>query len=260
MKLLPRQRRSEEERVGTMTVVEHLTELRRRLIIALWAIAIGSIGGWFLWDPFMKLIREPYCDFIRTHPEQAPSSGCGLVFLGPFDGFTVRMKATLFLGLAIALPVVLYQLWAFIVPGLTSKEKRWSIPFVGSSFVLFIAGGVLAIYVLPKSLDFLLSFAGEAATPVLTIDKYVGFVTLLTLAFGLSFLFPVILVFLELIGLVTPETLGKYRRYAILIISFIAALITPGTDMVSMIAMMIPMYLFYEAAIIIGRLLKRERT
>lgn len=260
MKLLPRRSRPDEERVGTMTVIEHLTELRRRLIICMWAIGGGSIGGWFLWDPFLKLVQEPYCNFIATHPSQAPTSGCGLVFLGPFDGFTVRMKSTLFLGLVVALPIVLYQLWAFIVPGLSSKEKRWSIPFVVSSFVLFIAGGVLAYFILPKSLDFLLSFAGEAATPVLTIDRYVGFVTLLTLAFGLSFLFPVVLVFLELIGLVSPQTLGHYRRYAILIISIISAVITPGTDMVSMVAMMVPMYVFYEAAIVIGRLMKRERS
>jgi sec-independent protein translocase protein TatC len=128
-----------------------------------------------------------------------------------------------------------------------------------SSFVLFCCGGVLAYFVLPKSLDFLLSFAGPGIVPTLTIDRYVGFVTLLTLAFGLSFLFPVILVFLELVGVVSPQTLGAYRRYAILGISLISAIITPGTDVVSMLAMMIPMYLFYEAAIIIGRSIVRGR-
>ena len=93
MKLLPWRSRSEEERAGTMTVIEHLTELRRRVIISLWAIGIGAIGGFFLWDPFMSLIQEPYCDFIETHPTQAPASGCGLVFLGPFDGFTMSAKS-----------------------------------------------------------------------------------------------------------------------------------------------------------------------
>jgi sec-independent protein translocase protein TatC len=260
MRLLPRRSHSEEERAGNMTVVEHLTELRHRVIVCLWAIGVGAVLGFFLWEPFKDLVQQPYCEFLATHPEQAPESGCAFVFFGPFDGFTVRMKTTLFLGLLVAMPVVLYQLWAFIVPGLTSREKKWAIPFVASSLILFSLGAVLAYFVLPKSLDFLLGFAGESVVPLLTIDRYIGFVTLLTLAFGLSFLFPVVLVALELVGVVTPETLGKYRRYAILAIAFISALITPGTDMVSMVAMMVPMYLFYEAAIIIGRLLKRERS
>jgi sec-independent protein translocase protein TatC len=259
MRLLPARRRTDDERAGSMTLVEHLTELRRRVIYALYAIVGGAMVGWFLWNPFLDLIRQPYCEFLRTHPDQSPGTGCTLVFLGPFDGFTVRMKSTLFIGLAIALPVVLFQLWAFIAPGLTAREKKWSIPFVVSSFVLFCCGGVLAYFVLPKSLDFLLGFAGESVQPTLTVDRYVGFVTLVTLAFGLSFLFPVILVFLQLVGLVTPRTLGRYRRYAILGISLISAIITPGTDVVSMLAMMIPMYLFYEAAIIIGRSLTRGR-
>ena len=259
MRLIPGRRATDEGRTGTMTLVEHLTELRKRVVYSIYAVAVGGIVGWFLWDPFIDLIREPFCDFLRTHPDQAPESGCTLTFLGPFDGFAVRMKSTLFIGLALALPVVLYQLWVFIAPGLTAKEKRWSIPFVVSSFVLFLLGATLAYFVLPKSLDFLLSFAGAGVVPTLTIDRYVGFVTLLTLAFGLSFLFPVILVFLELVGVVSPRTLGRYRRYAILGISLIAAVITPGTDMVSMLAMMIPMYLFYEAAIIIGRSLVRGR-
>ncbi len=259
MRLLPGRRRDEETREGTMTLVEHLTELRKRVIYAMYALTVGAVIGWFLWNPFIELVRRPFCDFLLTHPQQAPASGCALTFLGPFDGFSVRMKTTLFLGLAIAMPVVLFQLWMFIAPGLTGREKRWSIPFVTSSFILFLSGGVLAYFVLPKSLDFLLGFAGESVVPTLTVDRYVGFVTLVTLAFGLSFLFPVILVFLELVGVVSPRTLGRYRRHAILGIAVIAAVITPGTDVVSMLAMMIPMYLFYEASIIIGRSLVRGR-
>ena len=143
---------------------------------------------------------------------------------------------------------MLFQLWAFIVPGLTAREKKWSIPFVAASFLLFLAGAVTAFFVLPKSLQFLLGFAGEGVVPLLTVDRYVGFVTLVTLAFGVSFLFPVILVFLEAVGVLTPETLAGFRRYAIVVIAMIAAVITPGQDVFSMVAMMIPMYLFYEAS------------
>jgi sec-independent protein translocase protein TatC len=240
-----------------MTVVEHLMELRDRVIKCLWALAVGMVVGWFLYEPFLDLIRGPFCTYIEQNPRVAPPTGCDLVFTGPFDAFMVRIKTTLFLGFGVALPVIMYQLWSFIVPGLTSREKRWSIPFVVSSCLLFLMGAAAAYFVLPKSLSFLLGFAGEAVVPLITIDRYVGFVTLVTLAFGVSFLFPVVLVFLEVVGVLTPQQLSGFRRYAIVVIAAIAAIITPGQDPISMIAMMIPMYLFYEAAIIIGRMMKR---
>lgn len=259
MKLLPRRGRSEEERVGTMTLVEHLTELRHRVIVCLWALGIGAFLAWFLYEPLLDLMREPFCTFIRDNPRYAPPTGCDLVFNGPFDAFAVRMKTVLYLGFVLALPVILYQLWAFVVPGLTAREKKWSIPFVVASFLLFILGAITAFFVLPKSLQFLLGFAGEGVVPLLTVDRYIGFVTLVTLAFGVSFLFPVVLVFLEAVGVVAPETLSRFRRYAIIVIAVIAAVITPGQDVFSMVAMMVPMYLFYEAAIIIGRIIRRQR-
>ncbi|HYJ60984.1 MAG TPA: twin-arginine translocase subunit TatC [Actinomycetota bacterium] len=259
MKLLPRRSRSEEERAGSMTLVEHLTELRHRVIVSIWAIAIAMIAAWFLYEPFLSLVREPFCTFITDNPEFAPPTGCDLVFSGPFDAFAVRMKTMLYLGVVIAMPVLLFQLWAFIVPGLTAREKKWSIPFVVASFLLFLAGAVTAFFVLPKSLQFLLGFAGEGVVPLLTVDRYVGFVTLVTLAFGVSFLFPVVLVFLEAVGVIRPDTLAGFRRYAIVVIATIAAVITPGQDVFSMVAMMIPMYLFYEASIIIGRIITKDR-
>lgn len=259
MKLLGRRARPEEEQRGAMTLIEHLTELRHRVIVCVYAICIGAVAGWFAYEPFLDLVREPFCAFIRDNPQYAPPTGCDLVFNGPFDAFAVRMKTTLYLGFVLALPILLYQLWAFIVPGLTSREKRWSVPFVISAFLLFIAGATLAFFVLPKSLQFLLGFSGEGVVPLLTIDRYVGFVTLVTLAFGISFLFPVILVFLEAVGVVRPSTLAGFRRYAIIVVAVIAAVITPGQDVFSMVAMMVPMYVFYEASIIIGRIITRDR-
>ncbi len=260
MKLLPRRGRTDEERAGTMTLVEHLTELRRRVIICMWVIGIAAIAAWFVYEPFLDLVRKPFCTFVTQNPQYAPPTGCDLVFNGPFDAFAIRMKTVLYLAFVMALPVVLFQLWAFVVPGLTAREKRWSIPFVVASFLLFLAGAATAFFVLPKSLQFLLGFAGEGVVPLLTIDRYVGFVTLVTLAFGVSFLFPVVLVFLEAVGVIAPETLSGFRRYAIIVIATIAAVITPGQDVFSMVAMMVPMYLFYEAAIIIGRIIRRQRT
>ena len=256
MKLIP-SRKTPEVRAGNMSVVEHLTELRHRIVICLWAVGGAAIAAWFLYEPFVDLIRKPYCAFVTQHPTLAGPTGCDLVFTSPIDGMLVKMKTVLFIAIGLALPILLFQLWAFIVPGLTSREKKWSIPFVVSSFMLFVLGGLFAYYTLPKAFEFMLGFAGAGIVPLLSFDRYLGFVFFVTLAFGLSFLLPVLLVFLELVGVVRPETLSKYRRYAIFLIFLFAAIITPSSDPYTMLALGIPMYLFYEAAIIIGRFLKR---
>jgi sec-independent protein translocase protein TatC len=256
MRLIP-SRRSQEERAGYMTVVEHLTELRRRIIIALWAVGFAGVAAWFLYEPFKQLLRKPYCRFVDQNPALRPPTGCDLVVSGPVDPMLVKLKVVLFLAIGIALPILLYQLWAFIVPGLTAREKKWSIPFVLSSFVLFVAGGLFSYYTLPRALNFLLGFAGEGVVSLLSFDRYISFVMLVTLAFGLSFLLPVLLVFLELVGVVTPRWLAKNRRYALFLIFLFAAIVTPSSDPYTMTAMAVPMYLLYEAAIIIGRLAGR---
>jgi sec-independent protein translocase protein TatC len=261
MRLIPTfLRRSEAERTGTMSVMEHLEELRRRIVIAFVAILAGAVVGWFLYPYVLELLRDPFCEYLRDNPEVRPPAGCDLVFNSPVDAFLTKLKMVGFLGLIAALPVVLYQLWAFIVPGLTSREKKWSIPFIVTSTLLFIAGAAFAIWTLPKALEFLLGFGGEAVVPLITFDRYIGFVTLVTLAFGVSFLFPVILVFLEAVGVLSWQLLASWRRWAILGISVFAAVITPSGDPYTMFAMMIPMYVFYEASIIIGRIMKRSRT
>jgi len=260
MKVIPRRKRTPEQRTGSMTVVEHLEELRHRLIVCLYAVAIGSVAGWFLYPVFFRIVQSPFCDYVTSHPELAPPTGCELVYNGVLDGMLVKIKVVVFLGLLLALPVVLYQIWAFVAPGMTAKEKRYSVPFVLTSCFLFLLGAVVAYVMLPKGLAFLLGFAGEGVVPLLTFDRYVGFVILLAVAFGLSFLFPIFLVFLELVGVLSPDRLAKDRRYWLLGIAIFAAVITPSSDPYTMLAMMIPMYLFYEASIIIGRFLRRSRT
>jgi len=260
MRVLPRRRRSEEDRTGTMTLMDHLGELRHRLIVCLIALAVCAIPAWFLYEPVLNLLREPYCDFIESHPDQVAIEKCTFVYNGVIDGFTTKMKMVLYMGLAIALPIVLYQLWMFIMPGLTERERRYAIPFVASSLILFLAGGVFAYLVLPRGLEFLLGFAGPEVSPLLTFDRYVSFVVLVILAFGVSFLLPVLLVFLEMVGVLTHQRLASWRRWAFLAIFVFAAIITPSADFLTLFALAIPMYLFYEAAIIIGRLLRRQRT
>jgi sec-independent protein translocase protein TatC len=252
-------RKSPEEKQGTMSLIDHLRELRHRLVICLWALVVGSVIGFLLYGPAMELIQRPYCDFLRDHPDKNPfpDQGCSLVFLGAIDGFLITVKVILFLALVVALPVVLYQLWAFIVPGLTSRERRWALPFVALSVVLFLLGGLFAYLTLPKALDFLLSVGGDFTSPLLTVDKYVGFVIFTVLAFGLGFEFPILLISLSAAGVLSTDVMRRYRRQVILGLSIFAAVITPSPDPISMLALFIPLYLFYEGAIIVSRLLKR---
>jgi sec-independent protein translocase protein TatC len=256
--VIPKFRR--RSRAESMTVVEHLDELRSRLIWSILAVAAASVGSWFLFGPVTHLLERPFCNFMQAHPSLAadPSEPCKLVFSSVVSPFLVKIKVTVFLGLAMALPVILYQLWMFVVPGLTQRERRYAVPFVVSSLVLFAFGGWFALFTLPRGLNFLLGFAGtDRILLLLTFDKYVGFVTLLILAFGLSFEFPLVLISLTLVGVLSSRKLRAWRRYAVLGIAVFAAVITPSQDWFTMTAMMVPLILFYELSILISRLLRK---
>jgi len=242
-----------------MTLIEHLRELRHRMIMCIWALLAGSVAGFFLYGPAMRLIKAPYCDFLRAHPDKVPfkQQSCSLIFLGAIDGFLITVKVIVFLALVVALPVILYQLWAFIVPGLTSRERRWAIPFVGLSVVLFLFGGLAAYLTLPQALKFLLGVGGDFVSPLLTVDKYVGFVIFTILAFGIGFEFPILLISLSAAGVISNESMRRHRRYVFLGLAIFSAVITPSPDPISMLALLIPLSLFYEGAIIVSRLLKR---
>lgn len=251
-------RRPPDEREGSMTLVEHLEELRHRLVICILAIGVGAVVGWFLYGPVLNLILNPYCDYWNTiDPKLRINDSCSLFFQEPLGAMVVKLKIVVFIGLAVALPVLLYQLWAFIVPGLTRKERRMAVPFVVSSVLLFALGALFAYITLPRGLNFLLGFAGSEFVPILTGDRFVAFVILVAVAFGLAFEFPVLLVFLEMVGVLSSDRLRKWRRYSFLGIAIFAAVITPSSDPYTMLAMTLPMWLFYEAAIIIGRLMKK---
>jgi len=240
-----------------MTLVEHLEELRGRIVKMLIAITVGGAIGWFLYGRVVQLLLNPYCDYLKTVPPgQQPTRGCNLFFLGAIDGVLIKLKVVLFIGLAIALPYILFQLWAFIVPGLTRRERRMAIPFVITSTLLFLLGCLFAYVTLPKALQFLLGFAGAGFAPLLTADKFIGFVIIVALAFGLSFEFPIVLIFLSMAGILSSRKMRDWRRPAYLFIAVFAAVVTPSADPYTMCAMMIPMMIFYEGAILVTRLMK----
>jgi sec-independent protein translocase protein TatC len=257
MAIIPKLRRKPKNPEGTMSIIEHLEELRYRLVMAVGAIGVGSIAGWFLYAPVINILKSPYCNYVKTVPAASRlTKSCTFVYLGAIDGVLIKFKVVVFLGLGLALPFVLYQLWAFIVPGLKSRERKLAIPFVVSSTILFALGAVVAYLTLPKALGFLLGFAGnEDFTALLTGDKYLSFVILVAVAFGLSFEFPLVLIFLSIVGILSSQRMRTSRRPAILFISIFSAVITPSSDPYSMLAMMIPMYLFFEGSIIVTRLM-----
>lgn len=242
-----------------MTLVEHLGELRTRLVISVGALAVGTVIGWFLFGPVFNVLRHPYCDVLRLHPSLNPFPGhrCQLAFTGVAEPFLLKLKLATFTGFAIALPIVLYELWRFVTPGLTARERKFALPFVASSLVLFAMGTWFAFFTLPKGLNFLLGFAGTTdVVSLLTISKYVSFVIFLIVAFGLSFEFPLLLISLTMVGVLSSARLRQSRRYAIVGIAIFAAVITPSQDWFTMTAMMVPLILFYELAILVSRLLK----
>ena len=258
MRLYPRTRRRRDP-TGSMTVVEHLEELRKRIVICLIAVAVGAIAGWALYPFVFNLLIHSYeqaCHALPAHNK--PPIPCDtLVAQSVLEPFLVRFKVSVFTGLVIALPVVLYQLWRFVTPGLTRTERRMAIPFVASSLVLFSLGALFAYLTLPKGLHFLLGFAGQSLVVLPSASRYFSFVMLLVLAFGISFEFPLLLIFLAWVRVVPSTRLRKWRRSAILIITVFAAVITPSQDPYTQLAMMVPMIIFYEVAIIVARLMKR---
>lgn len=240
-----------------MTLVEHLGELRAHLFKAILALAVGAVVGFFLYHRVLDLLVRPYCDVKLA---QDPGATCRLVVTDPLESFSIRLKLSAYLGLLLASPVVLWQAWRFITPGLHKHEKRYAIPFVLSSILLFLFGAALAIATFPKTLEFFAAFGGSDLELLYTPGKYLGLLVLMMLIFGLGFEFPVLLVFLQLPGILHWQRLAAWRRYAYVAIFVVDAVITPSGDPVTLLAMALPMCLFYEASILIGRFaLRRPR-
>ncbi len=252
-----KRRRRLKKHGGHMTIVEHLDELRSRLILSFAAFILGSIGAFVFYDAIFGFIIEPLC---ALPPDKLGPQGCRLIQTTPLEGFQVRLKLTAMVGIVLASPIWLYQLWAFIVPGLTTKEKRYSIPFVASSLGLFVAGATFAYLLLPTGLRVLIGLGGEGMVPFLRADGYINFVGLMLIAFGVTFEIPVVLLFLGLAGVISVESLRAHRKAAIVSIAALAAVVTPSQDPYTMLAMAIPLYLLYELTILLLRFLTRKRT
>src|ERR1700686_5100798 len=233
-----------------MTLGEHLGELRRRVVICVLAFAAGSIVAFVVYPNILHFLQEPY-------RRVAGPRRCQLYVTGPLDGLSLRIKLATYGGVFLGSPVILWELWRFITPGLHSNEKRYAVPFVTSSIVLFAFGAFLAFVSFPHALQFLQNIGGPSLQQIYDPNKYLSLIVALMAVFGLTFEFPVILVSLELVGVVSPRKLASWRRWAIVLIVVFAAVITPSGDPFSMLALAVPMYVFYEVSILLGKFLRR---
>jgi sec-independent protein translocase protein TatC len=242
---------------GQMTLMEHLGELRNRIFVCAIAVAVCATVVFIFFGPILEFLEGPYRD-VTAGVGACPRDGCELIATDPLAPFLVRLKVSGYGGLALALPVVMWEIWRFVVPALNPNEKKYAIPFMTAVIVLFLMGAVVAWVTLDKALDFLLiSASGGEIQPFITADKYLTLITMMLLAFGVAFEFPVLLVFLLLARVVSTATLRRNRRWALLGIVVVAAVITPSQDPFSLFFMAVPLYVFYELAILIGRVMKR---
>jgi sec-independent protein translocase protein TatC len=246
-----------------MTLIGHLRELRSRIAVALFFVLIGTaVSFWWYEHGLGQFIRAPYCglDTDLRALGTGSSGDCELLVTDVFGGALIRLKISFIVGVVLSAPFWLYQVWAFLTPGLRKHEKRYGIAFVAASSTLFALGAALAYFSLAAGLDLLLGLAGQGVAIALTAQDYIGFVISLLIAFGVSFELPLIAIVLNLIGVLSHATLAHGRRWIFFLTIVFAAFVTPTQDPFTMLLMAGPMIVLFELAIQVARLVDRRRA
>lgn len=238
-----------------MALIEHLREFRNRLGISLLALAVCVVVALVFRETVFDFVKRPYCDTqVAREAAEASGRGCELFAFNTFEQFSVSLRVSLIVGVLASAPVWLYQLGAFITPALHRKEKRYAAAFLGASLVLFCIGVTFAFLTISRGLQFLLTFGGDGIVTLPSIQSYLSFVTLTLLAFGVAFLFPVIVLFLHFLGAFPAGKMRSWRRGMVVGIAVASALLTPSQDPFTFMAMALPLYALYEGCIVIARL------
>lgn len=241
---------------GSMTLIEHLQELRMRLFRASLAVVVGFAIGFWLSEPIMAFMDDPYCALPQSRNAQGE---CKLLQLGPADVLLLQLRVSLWVGLIVAAPVWLYQLWAFIAPGLHRHERRYAYIFAAIAGPLFAAGSVLAFFVVQKGLEFLIEIGPDNIETTLEVGKYYSFVTQLILIFGVAFEFPLLILMLNFVGIVSGKRMLGWWRVAVFLFFAFSAIVTPTPDPFGMTALAICLCLLYFAAVVVALINDRRR-
>lgn len=239
-----------------MPLADHLRELRQRIVKSGLALLVGTVIGWIIYDPVLDALQKPIFDYQAAHPERTIST----TYTGLTAAFSQRLSVAIFLGVILSSPVWLYQVWAFIVPGLTRKEKRLSRVFIGAAVPLFLAGCFMAHFSLPLVIKVLLDFSAKGVDNLQTLSDYLNFVTRFVLAFGFAFLLPVFLVALNLVGVLPARRLARSWRVSIFLILVFSAMMMPTPDPFTMFLLAGPLIALFFGAVGVSTLLDRRRA
>lgn len=253
-------RRRERPQDGTMTLRDHIAELRGRLLKALFFVAIGAVVGWILYPQIIDFLKQPYCALPDNRRFQGGNGDCQLIFTSPLDGFMLRLKIGAISGIILAAPFWLYQLWAFVTPGLHRRERRWTVTFVVVSSVLFVAGAFLAYLTVENALALLVNLAGDSTLAVLDVVEYMSFVTSMLMIFGIAFELPLLVVMLNQVGVLSAARLRRWQRLSVFGIFVFAAVATPSQDPFSMLMLAIPMAILFEISVVIASVHDRRKA
>jgi sec-independent protein translocase protein TatC len=243
---------------GRMTLVEHLRELRSRLFKSLIAVAVGTCIGWWQYGRLFDLLIRPFNTSIKALAAERDIHASP-VFTGIADAFVLQTKVSLVAGLVLSSPFWLYQIWAFIMPGLHRHERKWTLVFVSIAGPLFATGVVLGYYVLPKGLEILIGFTPGQVQNLIEVDRYLSFVLRILLVFGIAFEIPLFVVLLYLAHVVSSQQLARWRSYVIFGTFVFAAVATPSTDPITMLFLALPMTALFLIAEVITRVLDARR-
>lgn len=249
-----------------MSLTEHLDELRKRILASLVAVIISFMGCFYFSEYIFKILTLPIHNTLKLslqspfiHFEPTGNPGLNLVFLAPAEALWMHLKISLISALIVSSPVIFYEIWKFISPGLLEKEKKYVFPFVVITTFLFLIGALFCfIIVLPFAMNFLLTYKTEHLKPMLSVGRYIDFCLKFIIAFGAIFELPVVVVFLTKMGIVTTEFLEKNRKYAVLIAFVLAAILTPTPDAFNQTLMAVPIIVLYEAGIWVSKIFKRK--
>jgi sec-independent protein translocase protein TatC len=244
---------------GTMTLFEHLRELRYRLIVSILAILVGMIVAWFFRYQLLELLQQPYFQAIEALKIKNPETQTLLVNINLTSPLALSLKVSALAGLIVTAPFWLYQLWAFVVPGLLAKEKKWALIFIAAATPMFVGGVLVAYVVLPKAIAVLLSFTQAGVSNLQDINAYLSFLLRLMLVFGIGFLIPLIVLMLNIVGVIKAKQMAKYRSLVIFGTFVFGAVATPSTDPFSMLAVAAPMALLFLGAEVIAHILDRRK-